>query len=148
MKKIKWFIVVSVAVIFLLADIVANTPERRATRFYNKNEAELNHIIERYISEDVLSYSHDLGTLSVDMDDVHVNAWNGEHLMVEFFLFSPMGKYCGIYWSADDVPLAFQNTEEQIIEVEENRWEWQGYGDNHGMTTKIEANWYYFEARF
>ena len=147
MKKIKWFIVVLVAVVFL-GGFVANTPERRATRFYNKNEAELNHIIERYISEDALSYSHDLGTLSVDMDDVHVNAWNGEHLMVEFFLFSPMGKYCGIYWSADDVPLAFQNMEESIIQVEENRWEWQGYGDNHGLTTKIDENWYYFEASF
>ena len=147
MKKMKWFIVVSVAVVFV-GSFVANTPERRATRFYNKNEAELNQIIERYIAEDVLSYSHDLGTLSVDMDDVHVNAWNGEHLMVEFFLFSPVGKYCGIYWSADDVPLAFQNMEEQIIEVEENRWEWQGYGDNHGLTTKIDENWYYFEAMF
>ena len=146
MKK-RWLLLLF-AVVFLFADIAANTPERRATRFYNKNETELNQIIERYIAEDELSYTHDLGTLSVDMNDVHVNAWNGEHLMVEFHLFSPMGKYCGIYWSADDVPLAFQNMEESIIQVEENRWEWQGYGDNHGMTSKIDENWYYFEARF
>ena len=147
MVKKRWPIIL-VVVVILLADIVANTPERRATRFYNKNEAELKQIIERYIAEDELSYTHDLGTLSIDMNDVHVNAWNGEHPMVEFLLLTPMGKYCGIYWSADDVPLVFQNMEESIIQVEENGWEWQGYGDNHGMTTKIDENWYYFEARF
>ena len=146
MKK-RWLIIL-VAVVIFFADIVANTPERRTTRFYNKNETQLNQIIEGYIAEGTLSYTHDLGTLSIDMNDVYVNAWDGEHLMVEFLLFTPMGKYRGIYWSADDVPLAFQNMEEQIIQVEENRWEWQGYGDNHGMTTKIDENWYYFEARF
>ena len=65
MVKKRWPIIL-VTVVILLADIVANTPERRATRFYNKNEAELNQIIERYITEDELSYTHDLGTLSVE----------------------------------------------------------------------------------
>lgn len=148
MKKIKWFIVVLVAVVFL-GGFVANTPERRAIRFYNKNEAELNQIIERYIAEGELSYTHRLENRSIDMDDVIcVDIWNGEHLMAEFHLYAPMGKYCGLYWSQDDVPLAFENMEEPIIQVEENRWEWQGYGDNHGLTTKIDENWYYFEAMF
>lgn len=76
------------------------------------------------------------------------NTWEGEHRMTEFILFTWGDTYYGCYYSPDDVPLAFQNTDVELSQDGHNYWEWQAEGDNHGATEKIRERWYYFEASF
>ena len=83
--------------------------------------------------------------------DAH-NTWPGEHDMTEFILFSTgFGSettYYGCYYSWDDVPLAFQNQNVELVQHGHAYWKWKGDGDNHGATQKILDHWYYFEASF
>lgn len=80
------------------------------------------------------------------------NTWEGEHDMTEFLLFySGFGSETtcyGCYYSWDDVPLAFQNQDVELIQNGHAYWTWQGEGDNCGATQKIMDHWYYFEASF
>ena len=57
-------------------------------------------------------------------------------------------KYFGCFYSPDDKPAAFQNTDVELIQDGENRWIWQGEGDNCGSVEKLRDKWYYFEAQF
>ena len=69
--------------------------------------------------------------------------------MVEYILISNGNTYRGFYYSPDDVPLAFQNTETILYQEDgSNRWTWSSEGDNHGETYKIDDGWYYFSASF
>ena len=77
-----------------------------------------------------------------------VNTWEGAHDMTEFILFSVGTTYYGCYYSWDDVPLAFQNTDVDLVQTGHAYWKWQGEGDNRGATQKILDHWYYFEASF
>lgn len=81
-----------------------------------------------------------------------VNTWPGEHQMVEFLIsgigFGSATSYYGCYYSPDDVPLAFQNTQAELTKCGEKSWKWSGQGDNQGKTIRIMDNWYYFEASF
>jgi len=78
-----------------------------------------------------------------------VNAWPGEHEMVEYILTSNGNTYHGFYYSPDDIPLAFQNTDTMLYQEEgSNLWIWSAEGDNHGTTYKIDDGWYYFSASF
>lgn len=76
------------------------------------------------------------------------NVWSGEHPMMEFLLKPRFAVYVGCYYSPDDVPLAFQNTDFPLVPNGEDSWSWQGSGDNRGITRKIRDHWYYFEASF
>lgn len=77
-----------------------------------------------------------------------VNTWENKHPMTEFVIMSYGFKYYGCYYSNDDVPLPFQNTDVKLIQTEDNKWEWIAEGDNKGSTSRIIKNWYYFEASF
>ena len=81
-----------------------------------------------------------------------VNTWEGEHDMTELILFaSGFGSettYYGCYFSWDDVPLAFQNLDTELVQNGHVYWKWQGEGDNCGATQRILDHWYYFEASF
>ena len=81
-----------------------------------------------------------------------VNTWEGEHSMVEFLIsssgFGSETTYYGCYYSPDDVPLAFQNTEAELTQCGHDSWKWSAEGDNEGKTMKIMDHWYYFEASF
>ena len=79
-----------------------------------------------------------------------VDVWSGEHTMYEFLLGTGMGdtQYWGVYYSPDDVPLPYQNTDVSLIADDDGSWTWQTDGDNHGTTKKIIEKWYYFEASF
>lgn len=81
----------------------------------------------------------------------HVNTWEGEHTMTEFLIsasgFGSETSYYGCYYSPDDVPMAFQNLQTELITTQDG-WIWQGEGDNAGFTSKIMDHWYYFEASF
>jgi len=80
-----------------------------------------------------------------------VNTWESEHSMTEFRIsasgFGSETTYYGCYYSYDDVPLAFQNLQTELIPSQDG-WTWQGEGDNAGFTSKIMDHWYYFEAAF
>ena len=83
-----------------------------------------------------------------------VNTWERDGSRMTEFSIGARGfllvnaKYFGCFYSPDDKPAAFQNTDVELIQDGENRWIWQGEGDNCGITTKIMNNWYYFEASF
>jgi len=77
-----------------------------------------------------------------------VNSWDGIHHMTEFIIMSLGNTYYGCYYSPDDVPLAFQNTDAELTQNDNNHWEWQAEGDNHGSTSRIMEHWYFFEASF
>lgn len=78
----------------------------------------------------------------------YVNSWEGTHPMTEFVIMSYGDTYYGCYYSPDDVPLAFQNTDVEVTQGGHNYWEWEAEGDNHGSTSKIMEHWYFFKASF
>lgn len=68
--------------------------------------------------------------------------------MTEFVIMSWGNTYYGCYYSPDNVPLAFQNTDVELTQNGHNYWEWSAEGDNHGETSKIMDCWYFFKASF
>ena len=78
----------------------------------------------------------------------YVNSWDAEHPMTEFLITAWGDTYYGCYYSPDGVPLAFQNTDAELVQDGHDYWEWSADGDNHGETSLILGNWYYFEASF
>ncbi len=77
-----------------------------------------------------------------------VNTWGGEHTMTEFIIMSRGDTYYGVYYSPDDIPVAFQNTFVELTQVSQDYWVWREEGDNHGAISKMQKHWYYFEASF
>lgn len=77
-----------------------------------------------------------------------VNSWNSNHPMTEYILSALGDTYYGCYYSPDDVPLAFQNTDVSLTERSAGQWTWNAGGDNHGITIRLLDRWYYFEASF
>ena len=77
-----------------------------------------------------------------------VNSWEGIHPMTEFMIMSWGNTYYGCYYSPDDVPLVFQNTDIELISKGNYCWKWSADGDNHGETSKIMDCWYFFKTSF
>lgn len=114
------------------------TPERRAARYAEAHREELQSDMDSYFSgEAPLTYRGPVFSA--------VNHWDGRHPMVEYLLTGP--GYYGFYYSPDDVPLAFQNTDLPLAEAD-GGWQWRGEGDNRGFTRRLSPCWYYFEAHF
>ena len=67
--------------------------------------------------------------------------------MDEFILFIIGSRYYGCYYSHSGEPFAFQGVSAELVKTGENLWEWRLDG-NHGETSRICGNWYYFEAIF
>lgn len=60
----------------------------------------------------------------------------------------PSSSYMGFYYSPDDVPLAFQSTDQELV-PDSTGWSWSdASGDNHGRTERISPRWFWFEASF
>ena len=142
MKKKNIIIIITAFLLFIVAfigwKVCANIPERKAAQFVAQNGSAFSELVD---SEQAIPKT---------FNGVTVDVWNGEHLMYEFLLGSGIGEYqyWGVYYSPDDVPLSFQNTDVPLSENGEERWTWQAEGDNHGTTQKIAPKWYYFEASF
>ena len=68
--------------------------------------------------------------------------------MLQITLIARGDTYYGCYYSPDDVPLAFQNSDVPLVQNGHERWEWEAEGDNHGSTERISEKWFYFEASF
>lgn len=77
--------------------------------------------------------------------------WPGPTPIIEFhtssFGIAPSSHYKGIYYSPDDMPAAFQNSQQPLLETADG-WAWNDGTDNHGSTSRIAPFWYTFEAHF
>lgn len=139
-KKIKIGIVVLVCILLLSIISIYSTPKLRVVLFVNAYHT---------LIEEGLEAGH-----GVPADDTvllgyeAVNSWDGTYRMTEFIIMSWGSTYYGCYYSPDDVPLAFQNTDVELTQDGHEYWEWQTEGDNHGSISKIMDHWYYFEAEF
>ena len=140
MKKKTAYIVLTVlaAVLLAAAALERENPERKARKFLDRNQA-------------LLEESYETGIVPADIGYQNYNLWEGGHPMMEFLLPGWAGwgsTYYGCYYSPDGVPLAFQNADVPLTEERENRWTWQAEGDNHGETSCIRGNWFFFRASF
>ena len=135
MKKKKLFFA-GFAVLLVCAVIFFSEPRARVKTFLTLNKGALEKVVEDGHGRAVI----------VSNEVFHM--WDGEHTMIECVLFTRGDTYYGCYYSVDDVPLAFQNTDAEIVQTEENAWAWEAEGDNSGMTERIGEGWYYFEASF
>ena len=62
---------------------------------------------------------------------------------------APASKYYGFYYSPDDVPVAYQNVNDNLTHVSDDEWKWSDNGtDNGDRTIRIIENWFYYEAWF
>lgn len=126
---------------FVTAFTMGDNRLQYVSAYVLEHQEELEQHMSAYFEEgENLSYKN-------DVDVKTVNAWEGEHPMVEYLMPVARADYYGFYYSPDDVPLAFQNAEYSCEETEDG-WTWQGAGDNQGFTSRITDCWYYFEASF
>ena len=142
-KKRKW-IIVAIAVLIVAVGCVYSIPKLRVNLFvhsyhelFEESLADSDAIHIGVPAEDAVLLGYDA-----------VNGWKGDHPMVEFVIMSYGDTYYGCYYSPDDVPLAFQNTDVELTQDGHAYWDWEAEGDNHGSTSKIMERWYYFEASF
>ena len=139
-KKAKIVAIGLACILFVVVICVYASPRSRVSLFV--------HSYHQLIEESLA------GGHGVPADDAvlfgykYVNSWDAEHPMTEFVIMSRGDTYYGCYYSPDDVPLAFQNTDVELIQNGHDYWEWSADGDNHGATSFILKNWYYFEASF
>ena len=74
--------------------------------------------------------------------------------MVEFYTggwgLAPSSTYKGFYYSADNTHKLFSAAYKDITSMETDGDEatWTDGTDNHGISTRITENWFWFEASF
>jgi len=142
----KKFIITIAIIVGLIAFIgvlrTINSPERVTMRYFNAHIEELKVESTEYENN---------GTISADID-VKRSVWRGEHTIIEYTVlakgFASASQYYGVFYSVDDVPVSFQNSNVSLVPIADDVWEWKEAGDNRGLVKKIEDNWYYFEASF
>lgn len=138
-KKRKWFITIIIILIVVFGSIYF-IPKLRVSLFVHSYHG----LIEEGLAagngvpaDDAVLFGYD-----------YVNSWEGAHPMTEFVIMTYGDTYYGCYYSPDDVPLAFQNTDVEVTQDGHDYWEWEAEGDNHGSTSKIMEQWYFFKASF
>ena len=141
MKRWIW---IMLAVILIVGVLLINNPQIRTNlfvRIYHEKIEEGLRLNSGVPADDAVLFGYK-----------YVNTWEGEHSMAEFLIsssgFGSETTYYGCYYSPDDVPLAFQNTEAELTQCGHDSWKWSAEGDNEGKTMKIMDHWYYFEASF
>ena len=136
-KVVVLFLLLVCAMIFVS---VINAPEKRTLRYLNNHRETL--------ENDVLNFI-ETGRVGRELN-ITVDYWNGEHPIIEYVVVSSgivsSSKYYGIFYSFDDKPVSIQNTDEPLMSISEQEWEWNGEGDNHGIVRRLDTNWFYFEA--
>ena len=138
-KKRKWIFVIVIAFVVALVGIYS-VPKLRVSLFVHG----YHELIEDGLAAGNGVPADDAVLLGYDS----VNSWEGEHPMTEFVIMSYGDTYYGCYYSPDDAPLAFQNIEVKLSQDGHDYWEWVADEDNHGSTSKIMDNWYFFKASF
>lgn len=143
----KWNKIIITALLIILAiytiKFISN-PERRIKNFVNRNSEELVTIAEACLNSDTTVKTYK----GVNVEQV----FRGDHDIVQFYYggmgIAPASIYYGFYYSPDDVPTAYQNTNNKLSAVSYDEWEWSDGTDNGGGTIKIMKNWFYYEAWF
>ena len=139
-KRIKISLIVLVCILMLSVISIYSVPKVRVSLFVNTYHE---------LIEERLNAGH-----GVPADDAvflgykSVNSWDNTHPMTEFIIMCVGNTYYGCYYSADDVPLAFQNTDTALTPEGDNCWQWVSDGDNRGETSRIMDYWYFFKASF
>jgi len=143
----KWNRIIVIAAIIILAVYAIkyiSNPERRIRNFIDQNRKELVTIADAYLNSDTTTKKYK----GVKVEQV----FSGNHDIVQFYYCGvgivPASTYYGFYYSPDDVPAAYQNTNSILTAVSDNEWEWSDGTDNGGRTIKILKDWYYYEAWF
>ncbi len=139
MKKRKWILLILVAIV-IVAVVLVNSPIFRGNLFVK--------LYHEDVEEGLRMHAGVPGDDVVFLGYRSVNSWEGEHPMTEFIIMARGDTYYGVYYSPDDVPLAFQNVDVALTQDGHDYWVWKAEGDNHGATSKIQDCWYYFEASF
>ena len=138
-KKRKWIIAIIIVLIVALGSVYS-IPKLRVSLFVHS----YHELIEEALAAGNGVPADDAVLLGYD----YVNSWEGAHPMTEFVIMTYGNRYYGCYYSPDDVPLAFQNTDVEVTQDDHDYWEWEAEGDNHGSTSKIMEQWYFFKASF
>lgn len=138
-KKRKWIIAIIIVLIVALGSVYS-IPKLRVSLFVHS----YHELIEEALAAGNGVPADDAVLLGYD----YVNSWEGAHPMTEFVIMTYGDTYYGCYYSPDDVPLAFQNTDVEVTQDGHDYWEWEAEGDNHGSTSKIMEQWYIFKASF
>ena len=140
MKHKKAAVLLLLLVCVLIAASAANTPEKRTIRYFNSHRTTL---------EEDISNTIETGRASSRLN-AEFNYWDGEHPIMEYIVVSsgivPASKYYGFFYSFDNEPVSFQNSNEPLTPLSNQEWEWNGEGDNHGIVRRLDTNWFYFEA--
>lgn len=139
-RKTKKIISILICMLILVVMCFTASPKLRVRMFVN--------IYHEIIEEGLAAGNGVPADDAVFLGYESVNSWDKTHPMTEFIILSRGGTYYGCYYSPDDVPLAFQNTETELKQKNQNTWEWNAEGDNHGSTSKITNKWYFFKASF
>lgn len=133
MKKWKW-IWIGFVVLLVVSVLLMGNPQVRTNLFVRLYHDSIEEGLRRNAgvpADDAVLFGYK-----------YVNIWEGEHSMVEFLIGTRGGTYYGCYYSPDDFPLAFQNTDADLTQCSHDRWKWSAEGDNHGKTIKIMDHWY------
>ena len=144
MKK-KTIITLAVIISIILLIVIVrtiNSPESVTMRYFNAHIEEL--------KAESIEYENN-GRISASID-IKRSIWCGEHTIIEYTIlskgFASSSQYYGVFYSPDDVPVSFQNSNIALVQLSNDVWEWKEAGDNRGLVKKMEDNWYYFEASF
>jgi len=139
-KRIKISIGIFLSVLLLLIISIYAIPKLRITLFVN--------MYHELIEENLKANNGVPADDAVFLGYKSVNSWDGAYPMTEFVIMTYGNTYYGCYYSPDDVPLAFQNTNVILNPKGTNTWYWDSEGDNHGSTSKLMDCWYFFKASF
>ena len=140
MKNKLWVFVAAALLVYGVFTMMSGGVEQRVVNLFSKHQATLEQQMETWETE---------GTLGWTENWKAVNHWSGEHEMVEYLVATAGDTYHGFYYSPEDVPLAFQNTDVPLVPAEtEEGWIWTAEGDNRGRTYRLAERWFYFEAKF
>ncbi len=123
--------------------------------FMGDYEGRINHFVksnETALEEIALDQLGGVETVSEYQGAKIEGVCSGEHKIVQFFSggfgLVPSSTYYGFYYSEDDVPVAYANSNNKLTVVSDNEWAWDDGTDNGGITKKISEHWYYYEAWF
>lgn len=77
------------------------------------------------------------------------SCWKNANV-VEFYTgnigIAPSSHVKGFYYSADDIPIAFNAADTPLI-ADESGWHWEKLG-NKGKTERIIPHWFWYEVNF
>lgn len=147
MKKQIRLLILGIGVILitgLSALVLGGNDEKKITDFVVTNRTELENIAIEFLSGDEKTTSYK----GVEVEGVYF----GEHPIVQFFYSGkgivPASTHSGFYYSKDDVPVSFQNSEYELEAASNGEWKWDDGTDNGGVTKRITDGWFYYKVWF